>query len=89
METATIKPFVPSYAAPPGETLEETIQALGISRAGLACGIELSAETVDLIIGGDAAISPETALGLERVTGVPAYMWNVLESCYRENLGRR
>lgn len=89
MVVANTTTFVPSYAVPPGETLDETIQALGISRAELARRIDLSAETVVLIVRGAEAIGSETARGLERVTGVPAYMWNVLESCYREELGRR
>ena len=87
MDEATT-PFVPSYAVPPGETLNETIQALEISQAELARRINLSPKTINLIIKGDAALSPKTALGLEIVTGVPAHMWNNLESGYREALSR-
>ncbi len=88
MDRAATRPFVPSYGVPPGETLFETIQALGISQAELARRINLSPKTVNLILKGHAALSPQTALGLEKVTAVPAHFWNSLESNYQEARSR-
>ena len=88
MDKVKTRPFVPSYAVPPGETLLETIQALGISQAELARRINLSPKTVNLILKGSATLSPQTALGLEKVTGVPAHFWNNLESGYQEARSR-
>lgn len=88
MDKTTTRPFVPSYLVPPGETLHETIKALGITQAELARRINLSPKTVNLILKGHASLSPQTALGLEKVTGVPAHFWNSLESGYQEARSR-
>ena len=80
--------FLPDYAIPPGETLDETIEALGMSRARLAGLTGRPKKTINEIICGKAAITPETALQLERVLGVPAKFWNNLEANYRKTLVR-
>lgn len=87
-DSATRYPYEPDYAAPPGQTLQETIDALGIDQRELAARAELSAKHVNQIIKGAAPITHDTAIRLERVTGVPARMWNNLESNYREQLAR-
>lgn len=46
-------------------------------------------KTINEIIKGKAAITPETALQFERVLGVPASFWNSLERNYREYLARK
>ncbi len=43
---------------------------------------------VNQVIKGVASITQDTAIRLERVTGVPARMWNSLEANYRERLAR-
>ena len=80
--------FLPDYAIPPGETLEETIQALGMTQAQLAELTGRSQSTMSEIISGKAAITPETAFQLEQVLGVPASFWNNLENNYRQTLAR-
>jgi addiction module HigA family antidote len=45
-------------------------------------------KTINEIIHAKAAITPETALQLERALGVPARIWNNLERDYREALAR-
>ncbi|MBI5303491.1 MAG: HigA family addiction module antidote protein [Chloroflexi bacterium] len=80
--------FIPDYATPPGDTLLETIQALGMNQAELAKRTGRPLKTVNEIIKGKVAITPETALQLERVLGVPAGFWNNLERNYRESLAR-
>jgi len=87
-ESATRYPYEPDYAVPPGQTLQETIDALGIDQRELAARAELSAKHVNQIVKGVAPITHDTAIRLERVTGVPARMWNNLESNYREQLAR-
>lgn len=88
MDEVNTRPFVPSYPVPPGETLQETIKALGISQVELSRRINLSPKTVNLIMKGKATLSSQTALGLEKVTGVPAHFWNNLESGYQEARSR-
>jgi addiction module HigA family antidote len=80
--------FSPDYAVPPGETLLETIAAKGMSQAELAERTGRPKKTINEIIKGKAAITPETALQFERVLGMPAGFWNNLERNYQETLAR-
>lgn len=73
---------------PPGETLAEEIEALGISRTQLAAALGQPAQAVNEIIQGERPITEETALGLERVLGIGAHVWSGLESAYRMTLAR-
>ena len=80
--------FKPDYAVLPGDTLKETIDALGMSQADLAERTGRPKKTINEIIQGKAAITPETALQLEKVLGVPANFWNNLQRNYEESLAR-
>jgi len=80
--------YVPDYAVPPGETLSETIEAIGMTQADLAARTGRTLKTINEIIKGKAPIRPKTALQLERVLGVPASFWNNREHNYREALAR-
>jgi HTH-type transcriptional regulator/antitoxin HigA len=81
-------PFQPDYAFPPGETLRETLEALGLTQKELATRMGRPLKTINQIIKGTAQIMPETALQLEKVTGVASSFWNNAESNYRERLAR-
>ena len=87
-KTARRFAYEPDYAVPPGGTLQETIDALGIDQRELAARAGVSAKHVNQIIKGTAPITHDTAIRLERVTRVPARMWNNLEANYREQLAR-
>lgn len=78
----------PDYIVAPGEVLQETIDALGMTQADLATRTGLSRKTINQIIQGQEPISVETALRLEKVTGTAASFWNNLEALYRERLAR-
>ena len=78
--------FRPNYAVPPGETLKETIGSVGMSQAELAQRTGRPKKTINEIIKGKAAITPDTAIQLERVLGVPASFWNNPERNYQEIL---
>ncbi|EFK06283.1 addiction module antidote protein, HigA family [delta proteobacterium NaphS2] len=80
--------YLPDTVSPPGETLQETIVALGMSQAGLAERTGRSKKTINEIIKGKAPITPKMSLELERVLGVPASFWNNRERNYREALAR-
>lgn len=80
-----LKPsFAPDYAFPPGDTLLETIEALGLTQKELAARMGRPLKTINEIIKGSTQIMPDTALQLEKVTGVPAAFWNNAEANYRE-----
>lgn len=80
--------YEPNYAVAPGETLLETIEALGFGQLELSKRTGISPKQINLIMSGKAAITADTAILLNHVTGVPASMWNQLESRYREMLKR-
>ena len=80
--------YNPDYAVPPGETLLETIHALDLTQKELALRMGCPVKTINEIIKGVAAITAETALQLEKVTGVPASFWTNAEANYRERLAR-
>src|SRR5690242_1649134 len=81
--------YQPNYVSPPGETLLETIEALGLSQADLAERTGRPKKTINEIINGKAAITPDTAIQLERVLAIPAAFWNNRERNYREFLARQ
>lgn len=81
--------YEPDRVSPPGETLLESIEALGMSQAELAERLGRPKKTVNEIIQAKAAITPETALQLEAVLGVPAEFWMNRETRYREFLARK
>jgi HTH-type transcriptional regulator/antitoxin HigA len=80
--------YMPDIVSPPGDTLAEALEALGMTQKELAERTGLSKKTVNLIIKAKAPITPETALYLERALGVPARFWNTREQHYREYLAR-
>jgi HTH-type transcriptional regulator/antitoxin HigA len=80
--------FEPDYSVAPGTTLRATLAAQGMTQTDLSMRTGLSLKHVNQIAQGLAPISPETALALERVTEVPAPMWNSLEARYRGALAR-
>lgn len=88
MSNSLANKFVPDYAIAPGETLLDTIEALSMSQAELSERTGRPKKTINEIIKGKAPITPDTALQLERVLGVPAAFWNNLEKNYRETLAR-
>src|SRR5215471_325607 len=78
----------PDIAIPPGETLAETLETMGLSQAELARRAGRPVQTISEIIQGKKEITPETALALERVLGVPAHVWIRLEADYRTTRAR-
>jgi HTH-type transcriptional regulator / antitoxin HigA len=80
--------FEPDYAVPPGFTLEETMESLGMTQRELAKRTGLTVQSLNRIFKGEQPITTDTATILERVTNVPAGFWNNLEARYREQLAR-
>jgi HTH-type transcriptional regulator/antitoxin HigA len=76
-------------AVPPGEYLEEVIAELDMSKDELARRMRRPAAKLSAVYKGQKAITPDTALQLEKVLGVPAHIWLGLESEYRLTLARR
>lgn len=70
----------------PGETLIDTIDAKNISQTELASRMGRPIKTINEIIQGKTAITPETAIQLERVLGISAEFWIEREQNYRLEL---
>ena len=81
--------YSPDVVSPPGETLKETLEALGMSQAELADRMGRPKKTINEIIKGKAALTPETALQLERVLGIPGGFWTNRDYHFREFLAKR
>lgn len=76
--------FEPDYAIPPGASLREELTRLGMSQSELSVRSGISPKHLNQIIHGQAPITTDTALSLEKVTGVPSLFWNQLEVTYRD-----
>jgi len=75
-------------ASAPGDTLRETLDAIGMSQSDLSRRTGLTPKTISGIINGKEPLSHQTALQLETVLGVPASLWNNLERQYQEYRAR-
>ncbi len=82
------KTGISDLAIPPGEYLEEVLAEIGMSKDELAKRMDRPAPKLSAIFKGEKAITPETALQLEKVVGVPAHVWTGLETEYRLSLAR-
>jgi addiction module HigA family antidote len=81
--------YTPDTVSAPGETLLDVLESRGMSQSELADRTGRPKKTINEIIKGKAAITPETALQLEFVLGIPAAFWNAREQHYREALARQ
>lgn len=80
--------YYPDYVSHPGETLEDVLVELGISRAELARRTGRSKRIIDHIIQGEMGFSLLNAQTLESILGVPASFWNNRERQYQEAKAR-
>jgi len=72
--------WMPDWAVHPGTILQEHLEARGLSQAELARLAGLSPKLVSTIINGGNPISAETAIRLERVLGLKAYIWASIQA---------
>ncbi len=63
----------------PGEMLADFLEDLGITQTDFAEAIDVSRVRVNELIRGRRAVTPSTALRLERALGKPAYWWLELQ----------
>ena len=83
MATSAKTPFIISdLPIPPGEILDEELEARGVSRQDLAARMAADLRAIDEIISGEKAIDAETAVGLASALGIGARYWIGLETDY-------
>ena len=73
-------------ATPPGATIKEQLNEKGMSQREFAARMDMSEKHISKLINGEVQLTPEVAVRLEVVLGVPAKFWNNLEAVYREKL---
>lgn len=73
-------------ATPPGATMKEQLNDRGMSQKEFAARMDMSEKHISKLINGDVQLTPETAVRLEMVLGIPARFWNNLEAIYREKI---
>lgn len=73
-------------ATPPGATIKEQLNDRCMSQKEFAARMNMSEKHISKLINGSVHLTPEMAVKLELVLGVPAKFWNNLEAIYREKL---
>ena len=73
-------------ATPPGATIKEQLNNRGMSQKEFAVRMDMSEKHISKLINGDVQLTPDVAVRLEMVLGVPAKFWNNLEAIYREKI---
>lgn len=73
-------------ATPPGATIKEQLNDRGMSQKEFAARMDMSEKHISKLINGDVQLTPDCAVRLEMVLGVPAKFWSNLEAIYREKL---
>ncbi|MGQ3013301.1 MAG: ImmA/IrrE family metallo-endopeptidase [Flavobacteriales bacterium] len=83
---ATTLQIAKSLLSPPGDTIQEHIDFIGMSQAELAERMGRPKEKINDIIKGREPITTATAFQLENVLGILADFWLNRESTYRKEL---
>lgn len=80
--------FKPHYASPPGDTLQEMMEWYKVTPTELARETGKTVQFINQLLFGQAAITPELALHLERLFKMSADFWMKREQSYRDALQR-
>jgi len=78
----------PNYVVSPGDHIREWLYDNSLNAAELARRLNVTPKHISEVLAGKAPLSATIAIGLERVTGIPARIWNQFEAGYREDIAR-
>ena len=78
--------YQPSTISKPGLTILDLLEEKGWTQTNLASRMGRPINKINEIIKGKISITPETAIQLERVLGVPSSFWNNRQKRYDEFL---
>jgi HTH-type transcriptional regulator/antitoxin HigA len=81
--------YMPDEVSVPGESLADILEERGMPQVELARRVGHAEKTISEIIHGKAPITPEMAVKLETVLGVPARFWNMRQAQYQDSEVRR
>jgi len=85
-KVATKIEIAKSLLSPPGDTIQEHIDFIGMSQAELAERMGRPREKINDLIKGREPITTVTAFQLEKVLDIPASFWLNRETTYRQEL---
>jgi plasmid maintenance system antidote protein VapI/Zn-dependent peptidase ImmA (M78 family) len=83
---ATTLEIAISLLSPPGDTIQEHIDFIGMSQAELSERMGRAKEKINDLIKGREPITIPTAFQLEKVLGIPASFWINSEKSFRKEL---
>ncbi|WP_045213053.1 helix-turn-helix transcriptional regulator [Desulfonatronovibrio magnus] len=83
MEKVRTNEYKPDYVLPPGDTILETIESIGMTPAQLSHRMGETEKHINEVIKGKAVLTEDIALKLEVVLGIDASFWRNLEQMYR------
>ena len=81
--------FAPDWIATPGDTVADLLAERGWTQVELALRMGYSPKHINQLLKGEAAITQDTAIKLEKVLGSTTRFWLGLEAQYREQLARK
>ena len=73
-------------ATPPGATIKEQLIDRGMSQKEFAARMDMTEKHISKLVNGEVQLTPDVAVRLEMVLGIPAKFWSNLEAIYREKL---
>ena len=76
--------YNPIKAFHPGETLDEKLHELEMSRAEFAAQTGVPVFMIESIIAGNMSVTADMALAFEKVTHIPAHYWLNAQHNYDE-----
>lgn len=77
-----------TIATPPGATIREQLEDRGMTQKEFALRMDMSEKHISKLINGEVRLTPDVALRLEYVLGIPAQFWTNLEAIYQEKCAR-
>lgn len=83
VQKTNVAQCVPAEVFPPGEYLQDELEARGLSPAEFAVVIGREPASLDRLLHGKAQLTADLALQLEEALGLDAQYWLNLESTYR------
>ena len=80
--------FTPNMAIPPGDSIRENMEMLGMNQEELAARLGITTKHLSHVLNGFSPVTYETALRLESVIGASAEFWMNLEMHYQLHKSR-
>jgi addiction module HigA family antidote len=81
--------YHPTILSPPGDTLFDLLEERSIRQNELAARMGVTPKFINELISGKVAITPGTALALEKALGTPASFWLARDAKFQEATARQ